>query len=51
MKSRLFVAAIGVPLILWVVLWAPMEVFTAFLAALSAIAAWELMKCVGAQKQ
>ena len=50
MKSRLFVAAIGVPLILWVGLWAPMEVFTAFLAALSAIAAWELMKCVGAQK-
>ncbi|MDE7011208.1 MAG: phosphatidate cytidylyltransferase [Oscillospiraceae bacterium] len=50
MKSRLLVAAIGVPLILWVVLWAPMEVFTAFLAALSAIAAWELMKCVGAQK-
>ena len=48
MKSRLLVSAVGVPLIFWVVLWAPMWVFAAFLAALSAIAAWELMRCVGA---
>lgn len=48
MKSRVFVAAVGVPLIFWVVLWAPMGVFAAFLAALSAIAAWELLTCVGA---
>ena len=26
MKSRLLVAAVGVPLILWVVLWAPIHV-------------------------
>ena len=50
MKSRLLVSAVGVPLIFWVVLWAPIKVFAAFLAALSAIAAWELMKCVGAQQ-
>ncbi len=48
MKSRLLVSAVGVPLIFWVVLWAPMWVFAVFLAALSAIGAWELMKCVGA---
>ena len=48
MKSRLLVAAVCVPLILWVVLWAPIHVLVVFLAALSAIAAWELMKCVGA---
>lgn len=48
MKSRLLVAAVGVPLIFWVVLWAPIGVFALFLAALSAIGAWELMKCVGA---
>lgn len=50
MKSRILVSAIGVPLILLVVLWAPMWVLAAFLSALSAIAAWELMKCVGAHR-
>ena len=48
MKSRILVAVVGVPLILLVVLWAPIWVFAVFLAMLSAIAAWELMKCVGA---
>lgn len=48
MKSRILVAVIGVPLILIVVLWSPVSVLAAFLAALSAVAAWELMKCVGA---
>ena len=48
MKSRIFVAAVGVPLILLVVLWAPIWVFAVFLALLASIAAWELMKCVGA---
>ena len=50
MKSRILVAVVGVPLILLVVLWAPTWVLAAFLAALSAVAAWELMKCVGAGK-
>ena len=49
MKSRILVSVIGVPLILVVVLWAPIWVMAAFLAALSAIAAWELMQCVGAR--
>lgn len=48
MKSRLLVSAVGVPLILLVILWAPLWVLAAFLTALSAIAAWELMKCVDA---
>ena len=50
MKSRILVAMVGVPLILLVVLWAPMPVFALFLAGLSAVAAWELMKCVEAEK-
>ena len=49
MKSRILVSVIGVPLILVVVLWAPIWVMAAFLTALSAIAAWELMQCVGAR--
>lgn len=48
MRSRILVSVVGVPLILLVVLWAPVSVLAASLAALSAIAAWELMKCVGA---
>jgi len=47
MKSRLLVAAVGVPLLLWVILWAPVEVLAVFLEVLAAIAAWELLKCVG----
>ena len=50
MKSRILVSVVGVPLILVVVLWAPIWVMAAFLTALSAIAAWELMHCVGAQE-
>ncbi len=47
MKSRLLVAAVGVPVILVVILWAPVWVLALFLAVLSGVAAWELMKCVG----
>ena len=46
MKSRLLVAAIGIPLILWVILWAPFIVLKLVLALLAAIGAYELMKCV-----
>ena len=47
LQSRLLVCVIGVPLLLWVVLWAPMLVVALALAALSAIGAWEMMKCIG----
>ena len=50
MKSRLLVSAVGVPLILVVILWAPVWVLAAALAALAGIAGWEMMKCVGAEK-
>ena len=50
MKSRLLVSAIGVPLILLVILWAPIWVLVLFLAALSGVAAWELMNCVSAKR-
>lgn len=48
MKSRLLVAALGIPLILWVILWAPLGVLRLTLALLSGIGAYELMKCVNA---
>ncbi len=48
MKSRLLVAAVGIPLILWAILWAPLVVLELILALLSAIGAYELMKCVNA---
>ena len=51
MKSRLLVAAVGVPLILVVMLWAPVEVLAVVLEILAAIAAWELLKCVGVDKK
>lgn len=50
MKSRLLVAAIGIPLILWLILGAPLIVLELVLCLLSGIGAWELMKCVGASK-
>lgn len=49
MKSRLLVAAIGVPVLLVVVLWAPLVVLNMMLALLSAIGANELMKCIRAR--
>ncbi len=48
MKSRLLVAAVGIPLILWVMLWAPFVALNLTLALLSAIGAHELMKCINA---
>ncbi|MDE7243474.1 MAG: phosphatidate cytidylyltransferase [Oscillospiraceae bacterium] len=48
MKSRILVAVVGVPLILVVVLWSPVNVLAVCLTVLSSVAAWELMKCVGA---
>ena len=51
MKSRIFVAVVGVPVILLVILWAPVWVLAAALAVLAAIAGWELMQCVGAGEE
>ena len=48
MKSRILVAVVGVPILLYVVLWAPAEVMEMGLALLSAVAGYELMKCMGA---
>ena len=48
MKSRLMVAAVGVPVLLYIVLWGPEWVIALALTALSGVGAYELMKCVGA---
>ena len=48
MKSRLLVAAVGIPLLLWVILWAPVVVLEIMILLLSGIGAYELMKCTGA---
>lgn len=50
MKSRLLVAAVGIPLILWLILWAPLAALEIVICLLSGIGAWELMKCVDAPK-
>ncbi|MDD3346515.1 phosphatidate cytidylyltransferase [Oscillibacter sp.] len=50
MKSRLLVSAVGIPVLLYVVLWAPPLVMMGALCILAGIAAMELMQCVGVQK-
>ena len=47
LKSRVLVSVVCIPLLLWVVLWAPIWVLRAALAILSMIAAGELLMCVG----
>ena len=51
MKSRLLVAAVGVPVLLYVVLCAPVIVLQVGIAALSAVAGYELLRCVEAPKE
>ena len=51
LQSRVLVAVIGVPVLVWVVLWAPALVMMAALALLAGIGAGELMKCVGLDKK
>lgn len=48
MKSRLLVAAVGIPLILYAILWAPLGILKFILALLCAIGGFELMKCINA---
>ena len=47
MKSRLLVSAVGVPVLLYVVLWAPPVIMDMGLLLLSGCGAYELMRCVG----
>ena len=47
MKSRLLVSAVGAPVLLYVVLWGPPAALVVSLAALAAVAAWELAHCAG----
>ena len=46
MKTRLFVAAVGIPALIYVILRAHIVVITAALALLAGIAGWELQTCV-----
>ncbi len=46
MRARVLVAVVGLPLLVALFLLAPDWVLALFLALLSAIAAWEMMKCV-----
>ncbi len=46
LQSRVLVAVIGVPVLVWVVLWAPPAVILIALAVLAGIGAMELQKCV-----
>ena len=50
LQSRVLVAVIGVPVLVWVVLWAPSLVMMAALALLAGIGAMELQKCVSGVK-
>jgi phosphatidate cytidylyltransferase len=43
LRTRLLTAAIGLPVALAIVLWAPPHVFTAFIAVLTALALYELI--------
>ena len=49
MKSRLLVAAAGVPAMLYVALWGPEWLLAVSLAVLAGVGAAELMRCVGAR--
>ncbi len=51
LKSRLLVSVVGVPLLLWVVLGAPVVVILAALCILAGFGAVELQQCVSAEKR
>ncbi len=51
LKSRVLVAVIGVPVLVAVVLWAPMAVVAAALALLAGIGGMELQQCVSGTKK
>jgi len=47
--SRILVAAVGVPVLVWVVLWAPSIVMALALCILAGVGAWELQRCVNGE--
>ncbi|MBQ7778533.1 MAG: phosphatidate cytidylyltransferase [Oscillibacter sp.] len=51
LKSRVLVAVVGVPVLLWVVLWAPRAVIVLALALLAAIGSMELQQCVSGEQK
>lgn len=51
MKSRILVAVLGVPLLVYIVLWAPPILMMAALCVLAGIGAMELQQCVGGVKR
>lgn len=46
MKTRVLVGVIAIPLLFILILFAPVWMFGAVMAAIAAISAWELLKCV-----
>ena len=50
MRSRLLVAAVGVPALLYVVLWGPPLLMLAALALLAGIGGGELYHCAGGER-
>lgn len=51
MKSRILVAVVGIPVLLYVVLWAPSIVIMGALALLAGLAGIELQQCVSGEKR
>ncbi|MBE6995973.1 MAG: hypothetical protein E7429_04505 [Ruminococcaceae bacterium] len=51
LKSRVLVAVVGIPLLLWVLLWADQLVMMAVLCLLAGIGAAELQQCVSGGKK
>ena len=51
MKSRILVAVLGVPVLIYVVLWAPSIVMMTALCLLAGIGGMELQQCVSGVKR
>lgn len=50
MRSRILVAVVGVPILLYIVLWGPSLLLLAALALLAGIGGGELYRCVGGER-
>ena len=46
MKTRVMVGVVAIPLIFILILFAPVWMFGLVIGAISAVGAWELLKCV-----
>ncbi|MGI5935905.1 MAG: phosphatidate cytidylyltransferase [Oscillospiraceae bacterium] len=51
MKTRIIVAAIGIPLLLLIIFFAPLIVFGCLVGAITACSAYELMRCAGIKEK